>query len=92
MLAGEDLIFGGEMNSLKVCVVLGMAAAGLAACDSPMFHQDRPGGSDYQGGYYRGDGGSGRYGERQRDREDTARYNDRRDYCARDPYASDCRR
>jgi len=30
-------------------VFVACAALTLSACDHPMFHQDRPGGSDYQG-------------------------------------------
>jgi hypothetical protein len=43
------------MTILKRCVVLGIAVVGLAGCDNPMFSEDRPGASDSQGGYYRGE-------------------------------------
>jgi hypothetical protein len=75
---------------------LGLAAFGLAGCDSPLLHQDRPGGSDYRAGssssYDRGYGDRderGRSGElRDRDsrwqdpaaRSDDDLYRSRRNY------------
>lgn len=61
---------------------LGLAALGLVGCDSPLLHQDRPGGSDYQpgsGSSYSRDYDRGRdYGRDDRGRSDQLRDRDSR--------------
>jgi hypothetical protein len=56
-----------------------LLALSLVACDSPALHQDRPGGSDYQPGAWRGGIGH--------DQDGDYRYDDPgyRDFCYRHP-------
>jgi hypothetical protein len=73
---------------MKHLLIPCLFALSLGACDSDFFHQDRPGGSDYHGGYY---GGSSRgYGDDNRGYENRAERD--RDWCYRNPDARECRR
>jgi hypothetical protein len=74
------------MKKLAHIGLLALSLGVLGACDDRAFHQDRPGGSDYQGGRWSRD--SGRDWDR---RDETARGSDIREWCYRHPDARECR-
>jgi hypothetical protein len=74
--------------------LIALATGLLGACDDRWLHQDRPGGSDYQGGRYSRDSRDDDTRDRDRDREyrdgDNARATDMREWCYRHPDAREC--
>jgi hypothetical protein len=79
------------MNMAKLALIA-LTMGLLGACDDRLLHQDRPGGSDYQGGRYSRDYRDGDYRDRGYRDGENARATDMREWCYRHPDARECER